>query len=357
MTLALQITMTQAGQARFTAAQLGETIDLAISSIGLTDAEFILAPTLTALPGEFRRIDTISGKAVGDHIVHLTMRDEEPIGYTARGFGLFLADDTLFAVYGQSDRLFEKSLLTTFLASIDIAFPTAAIDNLTFGNTDFLNPPATTTQAGVVELATLTEARAGTDTRRVVPVSVLVALLNALEGRVGVSLSEATDVLNETIAGAATKAADNTQALSAFITRGEGLVTGSGRNNEDRILTVIAATGDDVRLGQSGDSAVTPEALAEAGAVYVVEHLYDLNGYRQWSDGLKECWGAVNVPANSTARVDLPIPHEAWCVPAGSSSIAQDGQRCGALNATATGFDVRNRNSLPTVFFWQTKGR
>jgi hypothetical protein len=38
--------------------------------------------------------------------------------------------------------------------------------DITFGDTNFLNPPATTTRQGVVELATNAEAAAGTDTQR-----------------------------------------------------------------------------------------------------------------------------------------------------------------------------------------------
>lgn len=344
---ALTIIMTTAGLARFTAAQIGQPVDLTVSTIALTNAAFVVSPTLTALPGEFRRLDSLSGRAVGDNVVHLIMRDDDPAAaYSARGFGLFLEDGTLFAVYGQEEQLFSKSSQSSFMAAIDLAFPTPDIDRLSFGDTSFLNPPATTTQPGVVELATQAEGNAGTDTRRVPPVSVVTKLIAA-----------AVDGLNQIISEVAVRAADYTDELSTFVTKGAGLVTGSGRNNEERVLTVEAATAVDVRAGTADDCAVTPAALGGAGAVYVVEQKLDLNGYRRWSDGLKECWGAVAVPASSTVTVALPIAHTAWCVPTGTSSIAQDEQSCGALNVTAAGFDVRNRNPLPTTFFWHTKGR
>lgn len=176
---ALTITITKLGLDRFTAAQLSDDIDLSIAAIGLTDTAFSVAPTLTALPGEFRRLTVISGEQVGDNIVHMTMRDEAEIGYTARGFGLFLADGTLFAVYGQADRIFEKSPRSTFLAAIDIAFPTGDVRDLSFGSTDFLNPPATRAVKGVVRLATPEKVAAGIDAldavtsadlRRVLPI-------------------------------------------------------------------------------------------------------------------------------------------------------------------------------------------
>ena len=105
----LTLIITRAGMAKFTAAQLTAGLDLTIAAVGLTDQPIVAAPTLTALPGEFRRIPFVSGKQVGDAVVHMTMRDDADMGYTARGFGLFLPDGTLFAAYGQNDVLFQKS--------------------------------------------------------------------------------------------------------------------------------------------------------------------------------------------------------------------------------------------------------
>ncbi len=301
MTLALKITMTNAGLSRFTAAQLGAGIDLAISTIGLTDTDFVVAPTLEALPGEFRRIDTISGKAVGDNVVHLTMRDDAEIGYTARGFGLFLADGTLFAIYGKPNRLFEKSPLTTFLAAIDLAFPTSDIDNLTFGNTDFLNPPATTATKGVVELATQAEADAGTDTRRVPPVSVVAAMIATALAAIDKRVTDFTDAVTEAISG-----------LAARTTYGSGLVTGGGRNDANRTLTVDAATGAEVRVGAVGNKAVTPKALSDARMLFVVD---DGDNFRLLSDGTMEQWGYHSIPLTEGAvRLDFPRAFATECL-------------------------------------------
>jgi hypothetical protein len=40
----------------------GGTRAVKITAAGLTDAVFVVAPTLVALPGEIRRIATVSGK-------------------------------------------------------------------------------------------------------------------------------------------------------------------------------------------------------------------------------------------------------------------------------------------------------
>ncbi|SFO01723.1 tail fiber protein [Sphingomonas sp. OK281] len=174
---ALKLILTDAGMERFTAAQLGNPIDLTVAAIGLTAQDFYAAPTLTSLPGEFRRVTAVSGSVVGDNTAHIVMRDDAEIGYTVRGFGLILADGTLLAAYGQSTPIVEKSTAVTLHLPLDLAFPTAAIDKLTFGDANFLNPPATTTKKGVVELATITEARAGADSTRVPPVAAVQAML------------------------------------------------------------------------------------------------------------------------------------------------------------------------------------
>ena len=293
----LTLMITRVGQARFTAAQLDADINLGIAEIGLTDAPFVSAPTLEALPGEFKRIASISGEQVGDNIVHMTIRDDSIDGYTARGFGLFLADGTLFATYAQPDRLFEKSPRATFLAAIDIAFPTGDVSELRFGNTDFLNPPATTATKGVVELATQAEADTGTDTRRVAPVSVMrTSIASAIA-----TLSATVDQWIAAVVAAIGQALDGLAARTVY---GSGLVTGGGRNDINRTLTVTAATSEQVRDGFATNVAVTPKALADALILRVVE---STENYRSLSDGTIEQWGTHSVPANE-GGVELVFP-------------------------------------------------
>ena len=177
---ALALNITRAGLARFAAAQLGDDIDLTIASVGLTDALFVPAPTLTALPGEHTRLAMVSGAVVDASVVHLTMRDNPGASYAVRGFGLFLADGTLFAVYWQADRIVEKSAKTGLYLAIDVAFPLAGIDQLTFGDTNFLNPPATRLEKGVAMLATQADVEAGDNDDRIVTPRLLSALLTRM---------------------------------------------------------------------------------------------------------------------------------------------------------------------------------
>ena len=196
--------------------------------------------------------------------------------------------------------LFQKSPRSTFLAAVDIAFPTGNIDRLTFGNTDFINPPATTETKGVVELATEAEGLAGTDTLRPPPVAVVRAMISAVTAPIAKALSDLTASMGQALDG-----------LAARTVFGSGLVKGGGRNDTNRTLTVDAASAADVRAGSAGDRAVTPKALADARMLYVVE---SRDGYRALSDGTIEQWGVADIGRSAegvfTLNFPTPFPNE-----------------------------------------------
>jgi hypothetical protein len=256
---ALTLMMTNAGLARFSAAQLGNGTDLRIATIGITDAAIVVAPTLTALPGEFRRIATISGAQVGNNIVHLIVRDDALVEYGVRAFALYLSDGTMFAVYGQAGRIMQKATQASNLLAIDIAFPAANIASISFGDTNFLLPPATTETKGLVELATLPEAQAGTAGSLAITAAVLKSLLDTIRS----GIDAVTNAVGLTSAS-----------LSALLARtitGGGLVTGGGDHTASRVLTVAAATAAEVDAGAIATKAVTPAGLVNVFASIVAK--------------------------------------------------------------------------------------
>jgi hypothetical protein len=290
-TNALPLIITHAGLERFTAAQLDDDIDLLVSSVGLTAAAFIVAPTLTALPGEFRRVATIAGTAIGDNIVHMMVRDEADVGYQVRGFGLFLDDGTLFAVYGQEDVLVEKSALTTMLLAVDIAFPTADIDALTFGDTNFLNPPATTGTAGVVKLATEAEALAGINALKAITPALLKAVLDAFGAGVTAAL-------------AAIYTALGTLVPKSRLLAGSGLVTIDGDRSlaADRTIGVPKASAAAIVAGTDDAAAVTALGLAS------LPKLLGDTGYETFPSGRIRQWGRVRTSTTSETTVAVTFP-------------------------------------------------
>lgn len=190
MTTPLDLVITDAGRAALIDAGGGGTAAVVIAEVGLTAGVFVAAPTLTALPGEFKRIDTIAGQAVDADTLHLMVRDSSDDTYTARGFALYLADGTLFAVYGQADPFLGKYSASHFLTAIDLKFAAGEAALIEFGDANFLNPPATETEKGVAYLASIAEALAGAVADKIITPA---ALATVLENYVASSLLGAVD--------------------------------------------------------------------------------------------------------------------------------------------------------------------
>lgn len=158
--------VTSAGATAVVNAQNTGTAPVVITQAGLTETGFTADESIAAVPGEFARIATLAGDIVGDNIIHLVIRDEGASAYTLRGFGLYLSDGTLFAVCspGVGETILEKSSDAMLLLAADFALVDLDVDAVSFGDTDFLNPPATTERKGVIEIATTAEAVAAART-------------------------------------------------------------------------------------------------------------------------------------------------------------------------------------------------
>ncbi len=158
-----QITITSAGFAAIVNAEHSGTAPVKLTQVGLTAQHFDVATVGASVPGEAKRLTTFGGQAVAADTLHLNVRDDTADAYTLRGFGLYLQDGTLFAVYSQPAPIMEKASAAVMLLATDIRFAKVNATSIEVGNIDFVNPPATTSRVGVVRLATDVEAEAGSD--------------------------------------------------------------------------------------------------------------------------------------------------------------------------------------------------
>jgi len=156
--------LTDAGLAALQSA--GGSANTVIAELGFTATPFDPAPTLTALPGEFKRVGTAAGVAPAPNVAHLTAYDTSADIWEASGLGLYLDDGTLFAAYSASEIVLTKASSAFALIAVDVVFNADIAGSITFGNPIFANPPATTETAGAVELATEAEALLGEDDAR-----------------------------------------------------------------------------------------------------------------------------------------------------------------------------------------------
>lgn len=165
--MAITIIVTNAGRDALVNAANTGTNAVTITQLGITATAFAADPAQVALPGEIKRIASVAGVVVADDAIHVTASDVTADAYTMRGFALYLADGTLFALYGQAGAILNKTAESMMLLAADIAFADIDATMIEFGDTNFVLPPATTEILGLVELATTAEGQGGSDNSRV----------------------------------------------------------------------------------------------------------------------------------------------------------------------------------------------
>ncbi len=169
--MALPITITDAGRAEIINAQNTGTGPVTITEIGFGTGQYTPMKTRTALQAQVKRVSSIAGQAVAADTIHVMALDESSSSYNVGEFGLFSDKGTLIAVYSQpaaSGWIIQKAGPSTLLLATDIILESLNATSITFGDISFINPPATTTVQGVVELATPEETQTGTDASRAV---------------------------------------------------------------------------------------------------------------------------------------------------------------------------------------------
>jgi hypothetical protein len=298
---ALVLSLTNAGLAAVQGASGSDPV--VIAELGLTATPFEVAPTLTALPGEFKRVAAVSGEAAAANITHMTAYDTSADVWNATGLGLWLADGTLFAVYSAGSTIINKASVAFAMVSFDIAWQADLAASVAFGDPIFTNPPATEEMRGLVELADAAEALAGDDLlRALTPGRAKAVIMSWLLGLDGAGSGLDADQLD-----------GQHGAWYADIAARLGYTP----------LNVMAYTAADVLAkvltvdgAGSGLDADTVDGHHAAAFRRVVSSNITANGgYIEYSDGLKETWGWVDVGVDASATYNVPIPHTTWINP------------------------------------------
>lgn len=161
------VVVTSAGLAALLNAEQNGTLPVKITKFGLGTGNYTPTADKTALQSKFKEITALSGGAVGDNVIHVTMTDASSDAYTANEVGVYLEDGTLFALSSQPvGAILQKAAGSQALLSLDLVLQGGTGGVTVSGGTNFFNPPATTTTAGVVKLASLDEITAGTNTTK-----------------------------------------------------------------------------------------------------------------------------------------------------------------------------------------------
>lgn len=299
---ALAMMITDAGFDAIVAAESGGTDEIRITQIGLTSTPFIAAPTIDALPGEFKRIDAVSGQAVSANVIHVTAYDPSPEVYDVTGIGIYTQEEVLLAVFSAAaEAVLSKAQLATSLIMFDIAFANNMAALIEFGDALFLNPPASETVKGVAEIADNAEADAGEDDTRIMTPKKVKRVLDALATTINAGFLAFQGTVNAAIA-----------ALQGRTITGDGLVTGGGNLTEDRVLTVAAANTAAMKAGVAADQAITPAVLSSLPRSLAQNGGCEFPG----TGGLIIKQGRFTAAANGSTSVafDIAFPNECFAV-------------------------------------------
>jgi hypothetical protein len=184
--MGLTAIVTNAGRAALVNAANTGTRAVTIAQVGLSGTALAPEAGATAWPVQDHR--HALGRCRGRRHDPPDRARRDADVFTVRSLALYLADGTLFALYGQADVLLEKSAQALMLLAIDIRFEDVDASAITWRH-NFLNPPATTERQGVVELATVAEAQAGIDAlRALTPQAARSAILGWLLAQDGAGL-------------------------------------------------------------------------------------------------------------------------------------------------------------------------
>lgn len=179
--MASSMLITSAGLREVVNAEHDGTAPIKLTQIAFGTGKYVPSAERTSLEAEFKRFDAISGGAVGDNVLHVSARDASSETYVVYEIGLFTESGTLFAVCSDEIPLIQKSARSQALLSIDMAVVGFSAESIVLGDTNFLNPPATTTTAGVVYLASDSDIEEGTSISKVVTAKALKNALDSIE--------------------------------------------------------------------------------------------------------------------------------------------------------------------------------
>lgn len=350
---AFAMMITNAGLDAIVAAESGGTEAITISEIGLSNIPFVAAPTIEAMPGEFKRLDAVSGQAVAPNIIHVTAYDSSADVYDVTGIGIYTSEGVLLAVYSAAvDAVLSKAQLAAGLIMFDIAFSGDLSSLIEFGDALFLNPPASETVKGVAEIADDVEADAGVDDTRIMSPKKVKRVLDALAAALNAAFLAFQTTINDAI----------TTIQGRTIT-GSGLITGGGDLTANRVLTLEAASHAEARTGTSNTKALTPASVGPMIKSMANNGYYTIPGADPANTLLVQ-WGRFSAGPNGSTAVSFPMSFAdvAYSVVVdGTSDTSNDAQdnypSVRPETISASGFAVHNANATTDACCFIATGR
>ncbi len=164
------VIVTAAGlQALINAEQTGtDTVKLSKVIYSSTAITASTSSVLSDITDIVATLTSVSGTITSDHSIHISAGDSGTSSYTVKTIGIVTDNNVLFAVVSSDDGLLSKIATTQAYVSFDMELTQGNPEYITFGNTNFLNPDATTSVKGIAMIATPDEALAGESESKII---------------------------------------------------------------------------------------------------------------------------------------------------------------------------------------------
>lgn len=310
----MNFVITSAGRQALVNASQSGTNAVQIAKIGVGTGKYSPTADRTALQAETKRLAIVEGGATGDGAIHVAFQDNSTDSYSIYEVGIFLADDTLFAVHSSSDLVMQKSGASIAFLEIDIAFENVDVSSITFGDVTFSNAQATATNAGIVALATAEEVADGTNAQKAVTPNALKSL-----------------VASETVRGLVRVATDAESAAGA-ISDAVSTPKGVKASMDARI-----ATNAEVQAGTDAAKTVTPSSLSARTASDARTGLVELATSAETTAGTDTARAVTPAGVKSAIDARLATAAETQAGTSSTKAVTPAGLAAKTASETAAG--------------------
>lgn len=129
------------------------------------------------------------------------------------------------------------------------------------------------------------------------------------------------------------------------------------------------ASAAEIIAGTEDQKVITPKGLRDGGGVTVTSsNLNENNGFRTYSDGFKECWGRLTLPAQQSTVITYPagVGFTSWSNPTitgvrigaggGGGGSSNDDNNPGVTAAGTANFTVYCGIDIPITAWWNARG-
>lgn len=165
--MAINVIITDVGISAINNAEQAGTAKVWLKNIGLGANYYPASKTNLAMGSRFKTITAGFGGKINGNSMQITMTDDSDDEYDLHEIGIYTESGTLFALYSQETPIISKTKSSVAMLAFNFFLSNVNPEYIELSPPVFdVSETATETREGVAEIATVAEAKAGTDDTR-----------------------------------------------------------------------------------------------------------------------------------------------------------------------------------------------